>query len=103
MQVRKQDLVRAEHRAFVQLRLFDLDDHFGSGKNLFSRAYNRGACSFVCGIGFANASSGILLYDDFVAIGNNLMHARRCHADAELKGLNLFRYTNLHGLSPNRK
>jgi hypothetical protein len=31
------------------------------------------------------------------------VNPRRSHADAKLEGLNLFRYTNLHGLSPNLK
>ena len=100
MQIGKQHLVFAQHCTFLQLRLFDLDDHIGGRKNLFCRCQHRGASCFVIGIKHADAQACVGFHNNLVAIVYQLANARRRHADTKLECFYFFWYSDFHGWGP---
>ncbi len=100
VQVGEQHLVFAQHRAFVELRLLDLDDHLRGGKYLLRGADDRRPGRFVVCVRHADTDAGIGFHDDLVAVVYQLAHPRRRHADAELERLDLFGYPYLHSSLP---
>jgi hypothetical protein len=96
----EQHLVFAQHRALVQLRLLDLDDHFHGGKYFLRRLDDLRTGRFVVHVRHADTDAGIRLHDDLVAVVHQLAHPRRRHADAELERFDFLRYPYLHVISP---
>ncbi len=100
VQVREQHLVFAQHRALVELRLLDLDDHLGRVEHLLGCPDDFRAGLLVVGIGHADAHAGVRLDDHVVTVGDQLAYACRRHADTELERLDFLRYPYLHDFSP---
>ena len=81
MQVGKQHLALAQHRAFVRLRFLDLYHQLRAREDFIGRVDDLGSNLRILGVADADALAGIGLNHDLVTVLDRLAHARRRHAD----------------------
>ena len=98
VEIGKQDLAFFKHRAFIEVRLLDLD-HEGLGKGLQRRA-NASAGRDVIRVAESNAGTGIGLDHDAVPAMGQFRNGRRRESDAVFVDLGLPGNANAHRLSP---
>ena len=96
MQVREEHLALAQHLAFVRLGLLDLHDHVGGGEHLRRRVDDPAARAAVRLVVHADALSGIVLDDHFVAAMNGFADAARRQSDPVFQNLDFLGHTNAH-------
>lgn len=96
VQVSKQYLPLAEHRALLGLGLLDLDHHLGTRKNFSRASDNFSARHAVHFVGQSDAIAGVALYDHLVSAVNQLLHRRGGQSHTKLQGLDFFRYAYEH-------
>ena len=82
VQVGVEHLAGAQHGALVRLRLLDLDDHVGAGKDLLGRVDDLRAGLDVLLVGQADGLAAVALDDDLVAVRNQFARTGRRKADA---------------------
>ena len=102
VQVRVEDLARAQHRDLDRLRLLDLDDHVRAREDLVGGVDELGAGGRVLGIGERRAVAGALLDEHRVAVRDELPRRRRRHADTELVVLDLLGHSDDHVRLPSQ-
>ena len=96
VQIRKQDLAFAQHRAFDRLRLLDLDDHLRALEHFFGARSDLRAGTAIVVVGGADAGAGIGLHQYRMTMHLHLTHRRRRQADAIFVDLDFFRNADQH-------
>jgi hypothetical protein len=96
VQVGVQDLPRAQHLAFLRLRLLDLDHHLGAVEDLGRRGEQLGPGLPVLLVRQPDGCASAGLHGDRVAMQGQLSHAGRRQADAVLMVLDFLGYTDAH-------
>ena len=97
VQIGEEDLRRAQHPPLRRLRLLDLDDHVGGGKDLGRGGDDARAGGRVGGIGGADARTRAGLHQHLVAGRGVLAHGRRRQADAVFLDLDFLGDADTHG------
>ena len=100
MQVGVEQLARAQHLAFARLRLLDLDDHVGAGKDFFRRVDDGRAGLLVHLVGQADGLAAVALHDDVVTVMRQFACAGRREADAVFVILDFLGYADQHDCPP---
>ena len=93
---------RRSSAASCGLRLLDLDDQLGRGKDLGGAGQDAGAGGLVGPVVKADPGSGPALDDDFVAVMGELAHAAGNQPDPVFVGLHLFGNPDQHRLTSTR-
>ena len=96
MQVGEEDLALAQHRALVRLRLLDLDDHVGCGKDLFGVRRDRRADLPVVVVGAPMPLPAPVSTHHLVAAATNSRTDDWCQADTVLVVLDFLGYADVH-------
>ena len=97
VQVGVENLARAQHGAFLGLRLLDLDDHVAGGKHGCRIRGQFSAGSKVFFIGEANGRARVVLHQNLVSAQREFAHAGRRQADTVLMVLDFLRHSDFHG------
>ena len=96
MEVSKQDLARAQHRALGGLGFLDLDDHIGRGKDARRVGSDRRPGRDIIVVGKIDAATG-LGFDRYRMAGNRQLGNRwRRQTDPIFVDLDLLGYTDMH-------
>ena len=96
MQVGEQRVVGAQAGTFDGLRLLDLDDQLGDIEDPVRARHDRRPPGGVVLVAEPGARAGVVLDEDFVAPGAQLLHAVRSQTDAPFLVLDLLRDTDAH-------
>jgi hypothetical protein len=89
-------VARFEKRDLLLLRLLDLHDHIGGGKNLGSAVGDHGSRLAVGLIRRSDSCARVRLDDDAVTCSHIFANRAWCQANAILLGLNLLWHTDAH-------
>ncbi len=96
MQVGEEQQIGAQERVFDGDRFLDLHHHFRA-PGIAGRGHDLGPDAPVLVIGEAAAITGPRLYQDGMALLNELLHPGGCHGDSVFVVLNLLGDTDYHG------
>ena len=96
MQIGEENLALAQLDPFAGLRLLDLHDHVGAGKDLGSAVGDDGARLAIGLVGGADACTRVGLDDDTVAGGDILTNGARGEADAIFVNFDFLWHSDAH-------
>ena len=100
VQIGEQQLIRAQQFALLGLGLLHLHYHLGPGEDLRRADHQLGPGRLVLGIGQSDRLTALLLYQDLVSTGRQLLHSGGSHADPVFMVFDFLGYANNHARSP---